>query len=363
MAVSGYDVIVVGAGPAGASAARAAARSGVSVLMVDARTSPGTPVQCAEYVPASVWRFAHLDTPLASGAVVQKIDGMRTFVNGGLAAELAAPGYILDRTVFDRSLAEKACEEGAEIRTGSRAVERTGEGILLQDTAGASQRICEVKGRIIIGADGPRSTVGRWMKSENHSFMIGLQYRLPLVSPQSSTDVYFKPDYTGGYAWVFPRGEYANVGVGVGRGCGQELPGLLAEFVEWLGGRRILADLRPVQKTGGLIPTGGPLPVTWRENMLLAGDAAGHTHAVSGGGIMNAMAAGEMAGEAAALAIYRHDLFELTRYEGEWQSLLGRHLARAARQRSEMDRNWTADPRDFAELIRRNWIGFGTAAI
>ncbi|MDD3365098.1 MAG: NAD(P)/FAD-dependent oxidoreductase, partial [Syntrophomonas sp.] len=325
-----YDMVVVGAGPAGSSAARTACRHGITVLLIDARKNPGSPVQCAEYVPRAVKEYVAL-TP---EAVVQKIDTLLTFINDELVSSLAGPGYMLDRVVFDGSLVQSAREAGAEFWPDAKAISRTNQGLIVSRSG---KENVEIKCRIIIGADGPRSTVGQWMNSENKNFMVGLQYNLPLCKYQSSTDIYFKPEYEGGYAWVFPKGENANVGIGVNLLHKNKLQFLIKDFIGSLVAQGKLADSRPALKTGGLIPVGGPLAVTQQENMILTGDAAGHTHPVTGGGIMNAIVTGQMAGEMAAQAVINNDLNLLSQYPLQWQSFLGRYLDRATQQRKDMD--------------------------
>jgi len=346
-----YDVVVVGAGPAGASAARAACKFGITVLLIDARSNPGSPVQCAEYVPYIVKRYV----PLVKGAVIQKIDTMLTFINDELVSTLAGPGYMLNREVFDGSLVQRAKDLGAQMWPGTKAISRTDEGLIISRNG---QEELAIKCKVIIGADGPRSTVGHWMNSENSNYMVGLQYNLPISKIQTSTDVYFKPEYRGGYAWVFPKGDRANVGVGVSLLHKDKLPFLMKNFINSLVVQGKLADTKPSMKTGGLIPVGGPLEITQAGNMLLAGDAGGHTHPITGGGIMNAMVTGEMAGEWAAQAVLKHDLGLLSHYPQQWQSFLGRFLDKATRQRSDMDTNWTDNAEQFEELIRRTWISF-----
>lgn len=350
MSICDYDVVVVGAGPAGASAARAACKSGIAVLLIDARSHPGSPVQCAEYVPWVVKRYV----PLVKGAVIQKIDSMLTFINDERVSALAGPGYMLNRAVFDKGLVESARAAGAEFWSGTKAISRTDEGLIVSRN-GTDK--CAIRGKVIIGADGPRSTVGHWMNSENKKYMVGLQYNLLLSQYQTSTDVYFKPEYEGGYAWVFPKGERANVGVGVSLLHKDKLPFLVKNFISSLAAQGKLAATQPSVKTGGLIPVGGPLAITQAGNMLLAGDAGGYAHPVTGGGIMNGIVTGEMAGKCAAQAVVNHEIGWLSHYPRQWQSLLGRFLDRATRQREDMDTHWTDNREQFAELMRRTWIG------
>lgn len=356
MQIPEYDVVVVGGGPAGASAAKAACQPGVKTLMVDARRNPGCPVQCAEYVPYMVKKYV----PLVHGAVIQKIDNLLTFINGELASVLAGPGYMLDRAVFDGSLVQGARDAGADYWPGTKAVSRTDEGLIV--SRDGKEKV-PVRCKVIIGADGPRSTVGKWMKSLNTRFMVGLQYNLPLGKIQTSTDIYFKPEYKGGYAWIFPKGLRANVGVGVSLSYKDALPHLMSGFIKEMIAQGKLADAKPSAKTGGLIPVGGPLKITHSGNMMLAGDAGGHTHPVTGGGIMNAIVTGTLAGESAAEAALDNNMKLLSDYPRRWQSFLGGYLARATRQRQDMDMNWTDNTQEFANLVSRTWISFNQPGI
>jgi len=103
------------------------------------------------------------------------------------------------------------------------------------------------------------------------------------------------------------------------------------------------------------VPVGG-LRDLWLENMILAGDAAGTCHPISGAGVGNALISGELAGEAAAAAVIRGEYGPLKNYRDELQTLLGPSLSRAAAKRQAMIRNWNRP--DFGALIRTNWIAF-----
>lgn len=138
------DVIVLGLGPAGASAAAAAARLGANVLALDRKREAGRPVQCAELVPALL--------EVDPAAVRQKIDGMLTFVEDD-APDVSAhfPGRMLDRAAFDASLVEAARNAGADVRFSSFVARVTREGEVLL----ADGRV--LRAAAIIGADGPCS--------------------------------------------------------------------------------------------------------------------------------------------------------------------------------------------------------------
>jgi flavin-dependent dehydrogenase len=109
-----FDVLVVGAGPAGSCAARAAALAGARVILVERRRQVGFPVQCAEFVP---WQLGH-QVPIPARCIAQTIGQMRTFLPDGTVVDKQAAGYVLDRALWDRYLAVLACQAGAELRTG-----------------------------------------------------------------------------------------------------------------------------------------------------------------------------------------------------------------------------------------------------
>ncbi len=146
------DVLVVGLGPAGASAAAEAARAGARVLAVERNAEPGLPVQCAEFVP----KMLGAEVAAVAAARVQDIATMETFV-------LAEPaditpdfrGHMIDRARFDQALIAKAQAAGATCRFATPLREITGDG---RAVIGDGE---EIAARVIIGADGPRSPVGR----------------------------------------------------------------------------------------------------------------------------------------------------------------------------------------------------------
>ena len=152
------DVVIIGAGPAGSCAARTAAQAGARVLLLEARRTVGVPVQCAEYVPIRL-RDA-LGEAWPGEVVVQRVEAMRTFLPDGTVQETPAPGMLIDRAAFDQHLARLAVRAGAELWTGTRAIACSERGVLARRRDGS---VVEIKATVIIGADGPRSTVARWV--------------------------------------------------------------------------------------------------------------------------------------------------------------------------------------------------------
>ncbi len=202
------DVLVVGSGPAGSTAARFAAQKGVKVILLERREIVGLPVRCAEYVPLPVSRYVNLK---ASGILAQPVRSMQTYVEGELVNEMTAPGLMIHRDRLDRKLADLAVEAGAELKTGFQARVMTDGKV----TARGKDGPVTISSRIIIGADGPSSQVGRWMGNGPGKYLIAAQIRVPLNRPLDHTRVYFRPYLFGGYGWLFPKGDRANLGVGI----------------------------------------------------------------------------------------------------------------------------------------------------
>ena len=200
-----YDAVVVGAGPAGSSAARALAKAGARVLLLERRPQIGLPVQCAEYVP----RLITLHAPLEPCHIAQEVEEMETFLPSGEVVRNRFPGYILNRSLFDKSLAIAASQCGAELLVGAEAIDLTPGGLVVECKHPTRSRF-EVHAKVIIGADGPVSTIGRLTGRVNAKFVAAAQCEVALKEPLKSTRVYFDPAYVGGYGWAFPKGATAN---------------------------------------------------------------------------------------------------------------------------------------------------------
>ena len=342
------DVLVVGLGPAGASAAAAAARAGRSVLAIDRRRTPGRPVQCAELVPAMLAS----DVPAVVRTATQPIDAMRTFVEDQPPHwEPRFPGFMLDRARFDAELVAEAVQAGATCRFGT-CVQRIGHaGVQLAtgDTVAA---------RVVIGADGPRSMVGRAVGQVNAALVDTRQLTVRLCRPQRSTDIHLSGGIAGGYGWLFPKGDLANLGAGVAAGSRSALKAIVTRLHRRLAaqgqtGSEVLA------LTGGVIPVGGMLdPVAALGNalVLLAGDAAGLTNPITGAGIAAAVLSGRMAGAAAA-AHLDGDLAAEADYREQLDALFGAALRRALAHRQRLAAAWATGRPTPAEL-RRGWIAY-----
>jgi digeranylgeranylglycerophospholipid reductase len=340
------DVLVVGAGPAGSTAARVAAEAGLKVLIVERKSCVGIPVQCAEYVPAQIAHWA----PIPAQCVAQPIENLCTYLPDGETIQTTSRGFVLQRALYDKALAAIACRAGAAIQTGTRALRPVPGGVVVRCGDQESVIGCTV----IVGADGPQSTVGQWIGQTNQAFLVARQAETVLSQPEADAFVYFDPMYRGGYGWLFPKGTTANVGVAVNPQMGGDPNRALEHLLARLSGTAGAV----LGTSGGLVPSGGEAARLWSRNTLLVGDAAGQTHPITGGGILPAVAAGTLAGRAAAQAVKGRKLELLASYAAEWASFMGPALHRALAKRQHLDANWSEDPKELTLALRQDWIAF-----
>jgi geranylgeranyl reductase family protein len=343
-----YDIVIIGAGPAGSSAAKAAAERGAKVLLIDRRLRLGIPVQCAEFVPQWICRPASF----SSTCIMQKVERMVTHLPGRMY-EMKSPGYMLDRSLFDKDLAASAISSGAKISIGTKAIGLSPEELIVEH--GSKKET--IRSKIFIGADGASSAVARFVGKPPLKTIAALQVEVVLSEPQNHVDVYFHKDYEGGYAWFFPKRKTANAGVGVVSSKASRLPDLLGNFLDFLTGSNKLQEIQIVSKTGGWIPCEF-YENNLFKNVLLIGDAAGHAHPITGAGILNAVIAGELAGRVAAEAIVKEDLGVLKNFDSEWQETVEKSLSYGTFKRRFLEEHWNEPGVDFEELIRKTWVGF-----
>ncbi len=341
-----WDVVVVGAGPAGLSASRRAALGGLRTLVLDRRSQVGVPVQCAEYVPLRV----AMEFPKSVWG--QKVDEMWTFVEGKIVAKNHWPGVVLHREVADNFLAKRAEDAGAIVLNKSRVMAVEKGRVTFQKRG----KVHTVRTRFVIGADGPLSICARSLGEKRGPFLHSLQVRIPLREEVHRTEVHFRAEFRGGYGWVFPKGEKANVGLAVARPEAFKLNEFLRAFLGELAQRGLIHEVLLRDLSGGLVPIGGPPSRTAQDWILLAGDAASQTDPVTGGGIPNALLCGELAAEAVRGALEIGDPRGALTYEEMWRDLLGHGLARAARHRRGMEKDWGKKPLE--EVIRAHWVAF-----
>jgi digeranylgeranylglycerophospholipid reductase len=344
------DVLVVGLGPAGGAAALAAAQGGLRVAVVERRKEIGVPVQCAEFIPLPLARHAMFE-----GVLQQRIQGMISHLPSGRVDKSTFPGLMVDRAAFDQALARQAQESGASLFLNSRLVnlDRTGSSAIVATPQG------EVRFdyRLLVAADGPYSFVARSLGLPRQEMLHARQYTVPLLEASEEAEIWLSSDYSGGYAWLFPKGEVANLGLGVDKSFGADPKALLdALHSKLMDEGRVGAAI--LNRTGGGVPVGGLRPDLVAGNVLFVGDAAGMTHPVTGAGIAAAVASGELAGQAAAAWLSEGDKNALMSFEEDIRDRFGASLERAVARRAWLGQYWGTPAAGDDRMQRRGWVAF-----
>ncbi len=329
---SGYDIIVVGAGPAGSMAAWQAARMGAKVLLLEKDREVGTPVRCAEAVGKSGLE-ALIEYPAPAHWIASEIRKFRLFAPDGtpVYVNINEIGYVLHRRLFDYDLALKATRAGATLLTHARVFDVIkSDGYVTGVKVSLDGENLEVHGRVVIAADGVESRVARWAGIDSGTPLREMetcaQYTLANIGIEPDTcDFYFSRDFApGGYAWAFPKGEgTANVGLGIsGNYARKKSP---EEFLE-IYLERFFPAGSAVSKTVGGVPVDKTLRDIVADGFMIVGDAAHQTNPISGGGIISGMTAGKIAGEVAAKSIKNGNVSRkaLLPYARQWHKNVGK---------------------------------------
>ncbi len=335
------EVIVAGAGPAGAAAARSLALAGLRTLLIDRAEFPRNKPCGGGVSVRALRRFPWLDRAL-TGIDVHRIARLRLEAPDGGALELDRddPCVLLVRRVeFDQALVELAREAGARLVQGfeiTQAEMGAGE-VTLQARDGR-----RLTAPLVVAADGVHSVIAkrlgvnrRWPRT---SLAIDMMEETPCdrLSALRPDLLWVAYAYKGldGYAYIFPKTRHVNAGIGCllshFDASVMEAPYRLQErFVSTLVDRGLLAGRSDrACFTPFLIPVGGPLPQAWRGRVLFAGDAGGFVHAVTAEGIYYAMVSGDLAGRAIATNRSVPDRAGAT-YERLWRREIGAELADA----------------------------------
>lgn len=343
------DVLVVGVGPAGGSAAKIAAEAGLSVFAVEKKQTIGSPVQCAEFIPLPMSKYA-----AASPVRRQKITGMKSFLPSGEMEETNFPGLMIDRQQFDEDIANNAKNAGAEILSGAQLVSLDANNNVATVTQG--DNTLSINYKVLIAADGPHSKVAKCLGLPELDTVSTRQYTVPLKKAYFDTDIWISDEFPGGYAWMFPKGEWANLGLGINKDIDSNLKAPLDRLHKQLVEEGLLGE-EITYRTGGAIPVGGLRDKLIHNNIVFVGDAAGLTHPITGAGISAGVMSGEMAGEAVSQYLQGDDE-ALADYEEEIRDQFEVTLNRAVKTRTWLKKVWRTQQANDDTVMRKGWIAF-----
>ncbi len=308
-----YDVVVVGAGPAGSAAARSCAEHGLKTLLVEEHAAVGYPVQCAGLLSTAAFEVCRV----SSRSILNEIRGARMV--SGIGGEVCfdagkTKAYVVDRAVLDREMAEEAARAGAGLRLKTY-VAGIRDGNLLTRGLGGRE---EIPFRLLIAADGPRSSIARMLGMERSPiYLSGVQADLPCEIDPRYVELHpnASPDFFG---WVIPvNGRRARVGLCSGAFTKERFAAFVSQYPAGC-----------VHLVSGTIPL-GVMPRTYGHKTLFVGDAGGFAKPTSGGGVYTGVRSAEHAALVAS-ACCKKGTFDdgaLREYETRWRQDFGKELA------------------------------------
>ncbi|OYT27493.1 MAG: hypothetical protein B6U97_01290 [Candidatus Altiarchaeales archaeon ex4484_96] len=321
-----YDLVVVGAGPAGCTAAGLVAAQGFNVVVLEKKDKPGYS-PCAGYVSA-------MDYPvyLDKKVVEQQIESMSIHRPSGKTQSHPIRGFNVDRRGFDQALAGYAGEMGARMLFDSELSSVSGGDVILSDG-----RI--IQGKVVLGADGVFSKTAACMGQRN-DYVSSIQYHMSgCVVSTDVNEIFFDIDYAPGcYVWVFPSGEdKARVGLALRMHLAQSSPkDYLDSFIKQH--QDFFPSARIDYISGGAIPVGGLHARLVYGNILLVGDAAGLADPITGGGISYGLLSARLAARVICEALEGNKVSShLKRYDKLMNRVLGPRFMKASFKRKILD--------------------------
>lgn len=317
------DVVVVGAGPAGLLAAREAARGGAEVEVVEEHSQVGEPNHCAGVVSVEGMRRLGIE-PLAD-FVQHEIVGGKLYSPNGTCIEITSRytrAYVVDRSVFDRYLADSIEKEGAAVETGQRVRSLLLKGDRADALLGGGRTL---QAEVVIDAEGCSSSLvsEAGLVNRRRGILAGVNVEVSDVDIEPHmVEVWLGNEVAPGFfAWVIPLSDHeARCGLGCSTGNPVKR---LSRFLDRRFGTWKSDSIR-----FGSVLSGGPIRRTYGDRMLVVGDAAGQTKPTTGGGVVLGGLCAIEAGRTAVAALDQGNCSAgfLQRYQDTWRASLGKEF-------------------------------------
>lgn len=356
-----YDVIIVGAGPAGATAAKILAENKRRVLLLDQKKSRSDK-PCGGGLPTRVLkRFPYIEPFIDSTSYGSVMYSSSLRYQYRMVRDTPFL-FMVQRKMFDQGLVDLAVQSGATFRDQTRVVDLN----IMKDHA---QIILEngevITSNLVLACDGVRSVVAEkiCLSTNRDKSCVCLFLEVPVSQEQLDrvytkkriAHIFIKTQKIAGYGWVFPKKNSINIGLGEFEPAvdpckdKRNIKELFEEFIQSLTEKNIIpSDIPLGDVKGGLLPV-FPLEKTYSDRVLLCGDAAGFVNPITGEGIYYAMVSGELAAGITEQAIQQNNTSQqfLSRYQKQWKREFGNDLIMLGR----FNKQWGKDSEKIVRFI------------
>ena len=344
-----FDVLIVGGGPGGLSAAKFCALKGLSVLLIEKQPAIMAWKPCGEATSKETFKTAGVPP---KPSIVLKEAYALVYAPNMNYVEIKQRGYSINKTYFLQEMASQAAKAGAHIHVRESFEDLAYEGEVIKVKTNRSI----YKTWVLIGADGYNSKVAKAVGiSEKSEPIPTLQYVMVNVRLEYPDAVRFflgNKIAPGGYAWIFPKSdEIASVGIGV-RGAPAKV--YLDKFVKLF--REELGKAQIIDYRGASVPIGGMIRDNVRKGVILIGDAAGTVIPFTGAGIHSSIAAGKVAADVVAEAVERKDNSERTlgTFREKYYEPWGRRIERSLRAMRIFEKLSDEDLNELSRILDSN---------
>ncbi len=351
------DAIIIGAGPAGTACARRLAENGFSVKVYDKRAEIGAPKRCGEGLSEASQQFVG---KIPDRCIARKIRGARLYAPDGryLDAILSEGGFVLERKVFDKWLAEEAVKAGAAVQANTfiSGLIKDGNGYFTGVKGEFLGNEFEEKAKVVVcavGADSPLRTQALGVYSKINLVDSCIQYEMTNVDMVSDLiHIYLSSVLAPrGYVWIFPKGEHkANVGLGI---IPQEKKPVFY-MNEFLKLHPEISKGSILEVNAGCVPVGGMVKDMVANGFVLCGEAANHVNPIHGGGIKEAVMSGQIAADTIAECLRKNDVSKkaLSKFNDAWWKERGDHLKKVEKLRETLEKLSDGDLNDLVDTLK-----------
>jgi geranylgeranyl reductase family protein len=359
-----YDVVIVGAGPAGSTVAKNLAEKGISVLLLDKAQFPRDK-SCGGGLPTRVMkRFPYIEPFIDSVSYGSITYSSSLRYKLDLIREKPLVMMVL-RKDFDQGLLNLAIDAGAVFQSGKTVVDVVVQqekvSVMLDDGH-------TIETKVVVGCDGMRSVVAEKTNlcKKLEVLCVSLVQEQPLTPNQMTTyftkkrliHLFIKAQGIAGYGWVFPKKTCVNVGIGEFQSAVSKskpkipLKETYEAFIAMLKKQKILPEEFPIENLKGATLPIFPLEDTAGDRVLLCGDAAGFINPITGEGIYYAMVSGSIAASVIVDGLKIDNLSShfLSRYQTLWMHEFGRDLKLLGR----FNNQWGKDSEKIVRLMNRD---------